>query len=48
MSKMKNTTTVFDAIKNGLSYKQYKKRNKVKKIEKKYWQAVKNCIRSEA
>ena len=47
MPKMKNTTTVFDAIKNGLSYKQYKKQKNHKKIEKKYWQAVKNCIRSE-
>ena len=43
---MKNLT-VFDAIKNGLSYKQYKKRNKGKNFGKKYWQAVKNCIKSE-
>ena len=45
MSKMK---TVYDAIKRGLSYKQYKKRNKNKNFGKKYWQAVKKCIRSES
>lgn len=46
---MKNLV-VFDAIKKGLSYKKYKKskKNKQKVFDKKYWQAVKNCIKSEA
>jgi len=46
MPAMKNTI-VFDAIKNGLSYKQYKKRNKGKNFGKNYWQAVKKCIKFE-
>ncbi len=46
---MNNPTNVYDAIKSGMSFSEYKKRNpdKLKIVEKKYWQAVKFCVESE-
>jgi len=44
---MKKCNTVLDCIKRGISYRKYKKLNKNKHFGKKYWQAVKACVKSE-